>query len=95
MTKIKNNQLRIFGSCLSSLHLILYLLVKQIILDKTCSEYMSIIIENKQLNQNRRLNLPMWLGLYSHVPLLSLNFCLSDFYMIYTHTLVILHKLQM
>ncbi len=54
MGEMRNKQLSITGSCLLSPHLALYLLMKQIILNQTCRQYLLVIVENEQLNPPTR-----------------------------------------
>lgn len=51
--EMSNNQLSILGNRLLSLHLAPYRLMKQIELDQTCHQYMSVVVENEQQNRNR------------------------------------------
>lgn len=88
-----NNELSIPRSSLWSLHLALYLFMKQIVLDQICSQYMLGIVDNKQFNKNRQLNLPIWLVPYNYIFFLSLNFWLLGLYMVYTQMPVIMHRL--
>lgn len=71
------------------MRLVLYIQVLLLFLNFCLSD-----LENKKLNRNRQLNLLMWLISYGHISLLLLNSFGSGLWMIYTHTPIMLHRLQ-